>query len=395
MGRHILFATIPAWGHTYPVLYGAAELRRRGHRVSCLASPRFAAEVAKVADPVPYDSPMDSDVGRAELADMSKVLRLMLQETRASFAALERVVRADPPDLLVSDVLNMAGWLVSRRFDLPLVRTWPIFASNEHFSLHQDYQSRTDDEESMRGFFAEAADFLDGVGLGSISPMEFFESQAERNIALFPRSLQPRGETFDSRYTFVAPCIRPPEESPDVPWLRAARPLAAVSLGTVFNEQNKTGFFRACVEGLEQLGWHAAVALGDKVRPEDVGPVSGRVLMRARLPMIDTLQHAAVSISHGGLTSTVEALAQGVPVLIAPQIGEQHAVADSVERLGLGVRLREPFTGAELAKTVKSVVDDADMARRLAEFRRTLLSDRRGGEFADTVERELAGQAES
>lgn len=380
MGRHVLFASIPAWGHVHPVLPGFAELVRRGHRVSFLASTSFASEVGKVAEVVPYRSPMD---GVADVSDMAKILPLMLEETRTSYAALEEVVRTDRPDVIVADVLAGSGWVLSRVTGIPMVRTWPVFASNEQFSLHQDYSSRPDDAESMAVFFIEVARFLGEVGLG-VSPELFFDNVAERNIALYPREIQPRGETFDSRFTFVRPCIRPAEHSADETWLSAAQPLVAISLGTVFNE--KIGFFRTCVDGVGRLDWHAAAAIGDKIRAQDVGPVTDRVLLRSTLPMIDTLRHASVLVSHGGLTSTLEALAHGVPVLIAPQIGEQRAVADQVEALGLGARLPEPFTAEDVADRIKALAHDQDVARHVAEFQAKLCGGRPGAEFADAVE---------
>ncbi|WP_409464568.1 nucleotide disphospho-sugar-binding domain-containing protein [Amycolatopsis sp. GA6-003] len=383
MGRQVLFASVPAWGHVYPVLAGLAELVRRGHRVRCLASASFAAEIGKVAETVPYESPMDS--AQADLTDLGKVLPLLLKETRASYAALDNAVRAHRPDVLVADVLATSGWLLGRARGIPVVRTWPVFASNSEFSLHQDYRSRTDTSESMSAFFGAVADFLREIGLASeVSPEEFFDNEAERNLVLFPREIQPRGETFGSRFTFITPCFRPAEQSPELAWLREARPLAVVSLGTVFTDN--IGFFRTCVEGADRLGWHTAAALGAKVSPAAVGPVSDRVLLRARLPMIDALRHASAAITHGGLTSTLEALAQGVPVLIAPQIGEQRGVADRVEALGLGVRLAEPFTADQLADVLKRVADDADLARRLARFARRLRGGRGPEEFADAVE---------
>lgn len=383
MGKHILFASIPAWGHVYPVLAGLAELVRRGHQVSCLASGSFAPEVDKVVGVVPYESPMDN--AQVELSDMGNVLPLMLRETRESYTALERVVHEHRPDVIVSDVLANAGWLLGRAYDIPVIRTWPVFASNSEFSLHQDYESRTDTDESMMAFFGAVAAFLVEIGLASeVSPEQFFDNEAERNIALFPREIQPRGETFDSRFTFITPCVRPAEQSPELAWLAKSQPLAVVSLGTVFTE--KIGFFRTCIDGVDRLGWHTAAALGHKVSPAGIGPVSSRVLLRAKLPMIDTLHHASVAITHGGLTSTMEALAQGVPVLIAPQIGEQRGVADSVEALGLGVRLHEPFTAEELAEVVKQVANDADMAERLARFRQKLRDGNGAAEFSDAVE---------
>ena len=178
--------------------------------------------------------------------------------------------------------------------------------------------------------------------------------------------------------------MRAPEESADLAWLRGARPLAAVTLGTVFT--GNAGFFRTCVAGVERLGWRAAVAVGPTLSRSDLGPVSDRVVVRERLPMIDTLRHARVLVSHGGLTSTVEALANGVPVVIAPQIGEQRAVADQVEALGVGVRLREPFTAAVVADQLRAVAGDPLLAARVAALRSRLSGGRPGTEFADAVE---------
>lgn len=51
-GRHILVVSIPAWGHTYPMLSWVAELAGRGHRVSWLSTGAFEAEIGKAAEPV-------------------------------------------------------------------------------------------------------------------------------------------------------------------------------------------------------------------------------------------------------------------------------------------------------------------------------------------------------
>lgn len=379
----ILFASTPAWGHVYPVLPGLGELVKRGHRVRFLASSSFAATIGDVVEAVPYTSPMDSV--RAELADMATVLPKMLDEARTAYAVLERLVAQRRPDVVIADVLSSSGWLLSRAHGIPLIRTWPVFASNSEFSLHKDYESRADTDESMAAFFGDVAGFLHEIGVAAtVAPEQFFDNEAERNIVLFPREVQPKGETFDSRFTFITPCIRPAEQSPELDWLRESQPLAVVSLGTIFNE--KIGFFRTCIDGVDRLGWHTAAALGDRVTPADIGPISERVLLRTTLPMIDSLRYASVAITHGGLTSTMESLAQGVPLLISPQIGEQRGVGESIAGLGLGVLLPDPFTAGELAYVIKQVAGDSAMAERLARFRDRLRGGDGPAEFADAVE---------
>jgi MGT family glycosyltransferase len=381
----VLYASIPAWGHALPVLPGLVELRERGHEVRMLASASFEREVAAHVEAIAYHSPMDDPGNPVDLADMGAVLPTLLAEARSAFAALSARER---PDAVVADVLSMAGWLYAQAVGLPLVRVWPVFASNSEFSLHTDYTSRHDDEASTAAFFGAVAEFLAEVGLASVPPERFFDNEADHNIALYPREVQPRGETFDDRFSFVRPCVRPPEESADLAWLRGEDPLVAVTLGTVFT--HNVDFFRACVAGVDRLGWRAAVSAGPTLTRADLGPVSARVVLRRRLPMIDTLRHASVLVSHGGLTSALEALVHGVPVVVAPQIGEQRAVADRVEALGVGVRLREPVTPESVAEQIGAVVADRGMAARVADLRTRLVDGHPGAEFADALEKAVS-----
>ncbi|MGH3564825.1 MAG: macrolide family glycosyltransferase [Pseudonocardia sp.] len=385
--RHIMVATIPAWGHTFPLFGGVAELVRRGHRVSMLASDSFTAEVTRVADPLPYASPMDAGFTGSRAAPAVDILPELLDEARAAWSALERHALAHRPDLVVYDVTAWSGWALATRLRVPAICSWPVFASNAEFSLHDEYVVFDNGSDGMQEFFGNVAAFLSDVGLAEISPMAFFENEADRNIVLFPRAFQPAGHTFDARFTFVRPCIRAPEQSADRGWLDRSNPLLVVSLGTIYNDN--APFFRACVDASAVLGWHAAVSIGDRVRPEDVGGDPARVLVRRRLPMIDTLRRATVLVSHGGMSSTIEALHHGVPLLLVPQIGEQDAVADRIEVLGLGRRLREPFDAAGIAKQVAAAAADVAMRDRVTRFQALLRAESGAAAFADAVERAM------
>ncbi|MEO6084589.1 MAG: macrolide family glycosyltransferase [Umezawaea sp.] len=384
----VLFAPIPAWGHVNPLLGGMAELTRRGHKVSCLATSDFADRVSEVAEPVSYSSPMRARGASSATSDVTDVMPLALAETEAAFGALRRHAATRPPDIVVHDVMGWAGWLLARERGLPTVCSWPVFASNEHFSLHRDYATIQDEgSAAMVDFFGAVAKFLDSVGLDSVAPTELFESEPTHHVVHFPREFQPRGETFDERFTFVPPSVRAPERSSDAVWLDAAEPLVVVSLGTIYHDNAE--FFRTCVEAVARLGWPAAVALGGSVRREELGEVPEHVLLRERLPMIDALRNAAVLVGQGGMGSTLEALSYGVPLLLAPQMGEQRAVADRVEALGLGRRLDQPFTAAALERAIREIVQDAEVARRVAAFREQHLGHPGSRGVADAVEAHL------
>lgn len=385
-GRHVLVVTIPAWGHTNPILEGIRELVRRGHRVTVWATRAFTPAIREVgAEPVTYDSPLDP--AAADPRAMNRMPSLILEEASSSLAALERLCAQDPPDCIVHDVLAWAGWILGRRLAVPAVQTWPIFASNEVYSPHQEYVTFDPGDAAMLRFFERAAAFLRDTGLDDMSVDEFFRHISDRNLVLFPRELQPRGATFDDRFVFVGPCIRAPEPWADEGWLGSAKPLLVVSLGTVYNDD--LGFYRACVEAVRSLGWSCAMSIGHKIAQSDLPDLPGNLRVWRRLPLVAALRHAAVFVTQGGVSGTVEALYHGVPLVVAPQMGEQAAVADRIAELGLGVRLPDGFDAGDLARSVRQVDGDRAMARRLHDMRRVMRATGGAARFADEIERDI------
>lgn len=85
------------------------------------------------------------------------------------------------------------------------------------------------------------------------------------------------------------------------------------------------------------------------------------------------LAHRATGcfVTHAGWNSTVEALAHGVPMVVAPQWSDQPTNARMAEALwGVGVRAQVDGTlvrGAELARCVDAVMGGSDEARAVRE----------------------------
>jgi MGT family glycosyltransferase len=57
------------------------------------------------------------------------------------------------------------------------------------------------------------------------------------------------------------------------------------------------------------------------------------------VPQLEILRRSALFITHGGMNSVSEALLDGVPVIVVPQVGDQYFVAQRVAALGAGVGL--------------------------------------------------------
>jgi MGT family glycosyltransferase len=135
-----------------------------------------------------------------------------------------------------------------------------------------------------------------------------------------------------------------------------------VSLGTAFNE--RPHFYRACLKAFGDGAWPVAMAVGKRVRVEDLGPIPGNVDARPLFPLPAVLRSASAFVSHAGMGSTMEALYYGVPLVCAANDRAGHQRA-RVAELGHGVRL-DPATrhAAELRAAVDRVTADADCASR-------------------------------
>ena len=134
-------------------------------------------------------------------------------------------------------------------------------------------------------------------------------------------------------------------------------PVLFVSLGTAFND--RPSFYRACLEAFADQG-PVAMAVGQHVRVDDLGPVPGNVDVRSWFPQPAVLRHASAFVSHAGMGSTMEALYYGVPLVCVPQMLEQEVNAGRVAELGLGVRLDAArLTADDLRAAVDAVTGDA------------------------------------
>jgi zeaxanthin glucosyltransferase len=101
--------------------------------------------------------------------------------------------------------------------------------------------------------------------------------------------------------------------------------------------------------------------------PELVPDPPGNVLVVPSLPMLALLPRVDAVISHGGMNTVSEALAHGLPLVIAPIRHDQPVVASQVARAGAAIRV--PFSRVrpdQLREALVTVLDDPSY-RRAAE----------------------------
>lgn len=128
-------------------------------------------------------------------------------------------------------------------------------------------------------------------------------------------------------------------------------------------------FFQAATDACAQLGRRGILLA--RFRDQIPRNLPESVRHFDYVPFTQLLPSAAALVHHGGIGTTAQALAAGIPQLVMPMAHDQPDNAMRLERLGVGERLvPKRFKAANVAAKLGALLDDPDVsarARRLAE----------------------------
>lgn len=299
---HLAFICLPAAGHVNPTLPVVAELVSRGHRVTYATSQKYAQAIAAAGatffpsgedlavhfprrEASPVDGPAPAPLSGVFTGAMSGLLELILQGARAEFPALLARLAEDPPDAICYDAMTLSGKMAAAKLALPDIAFLPSYAANEHFSMAELMPGQPSAEmlAAWKKIGRQLKDVAAEQGLGHL---QFLGGPpASLNISFIPREFQPAGETFDSRFRFVGPClgVRAPEDA----WQPRLQdmPLLYISLGTT-PLNDRPDFFRMCLEGFAGTGWQVAMAIGERTDASELGEIPDNIEVRPSFPSL-------------------------------------------------------------------------------------------------------------
>jgi MGT family glycosyltransferase len=378
-----LFVVPPLVGHTLPTVALGRELADRGHQIAWTGH-------AETLDPLlPPGStliPIEADFGGKTLAQVLHRWRglrgaaafrslwadLLIPLATSMVPGIAAAVDKFTPDVLVVDQQAVAGALVARQRGLP----WATSATTS--------AELTDQFATMPklGTWARQclAEFQHGFGVPDPVDLRFSDDLV---LAFTTLALLGPACGFPDHYVFVGPSIGVRPSAPEFPWdwLDPDRQHILVSLGTL-NQQVGQRFFATVVQAVAPLADRVQVVLA---APLDlVEPPPDHVLVREFVPQLDLLPHLHAVVSHAGHNTVCEALAHGVPLVVAPIRDDQPVIAGQVVNAGAGVRVHFGRVSAtELRHAITTVLDDPTY-RRAARRVQTSFADAGGATTAAT-----------
>lgn len=365
--KHFAFINVPAVGHINPTLPLVEELVRRGHRVSYATGRSMVAHVkAAGAEPVPLPTePPDMQANVDFFPEkFARMLEHLLADAQRSFPLLLKHFEHDRPNAVCYDGLAFAGRALADKLKIPDISLVSTFAGHENLSLREQFK-----HPRLAAFCKDIDGFAAEHGLTTdLRPTG--ASPSPLNLVFIPKRFQIAPESFDERFCFLGPSVG---YRGDERWqpMHGDSPLLFISLGTILT--NRPEFYRICFEAFRDSHWQVALAIGDQVDPEELGPVPANFTVRPWFPQPAVLRRASAFLSHAGMNSAMESLYYAVPLVTVPQTPEQFLNASRVEQLGLGRQLvLDGITARQLRAAVDEVVADNTVRANLSAMQREL-----------------------
>ena len=172
------------------------------------------------------------------------------------------------------------------------------------------------------------------------------------------------------------------------PWERlTGQPLIYASLGTLVN--GLTNVYGKILEAVGEFpDMQVVLSVGKNLNPGDLGLIPSNTIVVRVAPQLELLKRAALCITHAGLNTALEALAQGVPMVAIPIGYDQPGVAARIAYHGVGefVEIGD-LDASRLSQLIRKVTSNPTYRDKAGWFQK-VLAERHGLETAaDIIER--------
>jgi zeaxanthin glucosyltransferase len=371
-------------GHLNPMTTLGRELKRRGHRVTLIGRPdaqkkteSAGLEFAVVGEkefPVGSLAQTTAQLGR--LAGLNAIRFTAELLRRAAVITLDQgsdAIASAGIDALLVDQVTPAGETVAETLQLPFVSVCNALALNFDPALPPavtpwSYRRGTiwrwrnalgdsilrmaarpiireiNARRVRHGLSEMAVRIPDDVGLAQIAQQPaFFDYPRER----LPDNFHYTGPWHSIEFG----------QKLDFPWEKLdGRPLIYASMGTLQNRQ--APIFEAIATACAGLDAQLVLSLGSHHQRLEL-KLAGSAIVVPFAPQLELLRRAALTITHAGLNTALESLAQGVPMVAIPITNDQPGVASRLEWLGVA-KIVPParLTAHRLRASVRTVLGE-------------------------------------
>lgn len=368
----VLFCVLPEKGHINPYIGPAQALQARGGEVAFWASADISSQLraAGIATFLGPATPPSHALRGAEFAERVRdagwlrtcIESMLLGSVDADPSTLRGVIRTYAPDVVAIDPMLYAAAIASELEGVP----WAALSN----SLNPVLPDELDSEllRTVRSLAPARAQLFARHGMTPafrgcdvLSP--------HLTIAFTTHELVGRVLGVE----LVGPSLPRANRGDETafPWqmLDPGRPLIYASFGSQIYHQPE--LFRRVIDAVDARAVQLVISAADLATSGELGTLPPNVIARPYVPQLALLKRTSVMLSHGGANSVMEAIANGVPLVIAPLCNDQFHQVHFIERAGIGRILPDGDVWTALAALVERTAPErARLAPITASYQR-------------------------
>ena len=410
------FVSMPLVGHLNPMTALARKLQSRGHEVVFIGVPD-AEPIVRAANLnfVPFcekEYPVGSVAeGYASVAKLHglDVVEHSAREMhpgrcKTALEQLPEKLAETGVEALVIDAVHFFVELVPMRLGMPYVHIWNILHLDRSGSSPACFFSWP--YETTPEALARNVDGLKKIG-GFLAPvLAVAKSYAEKHgleidwndpaatvsklavITQTPREFDFPISNWPPQFHYAGPFHDGEgREQVPFPWEKlTGAPLIYASMGTLVNGIEHV--YRTILEAARRTPeTQLVLSVGSNVSHYDLGTIPSNAIVVSKAPQIELLKRAALCITHAGVNTVLEALAQGVPMVAIPIGFDQPGTAARIayHRVGEFVDVGN-LTVERLSELMQTVRKNPSYHLRARYFQKVIARTRGLDVAADAIE---------
>ncbi len=148
--------------------------------------------------------------------------------------------------------------------------------------------------------------------------------------------------------------------------VRPGRHLVYCSFGSYFGGDD-TAFLKKLAASFEGMEWDAIFALGNRLKPAQLGVLPDNVHCFSFAPQMEILEISDCAVIHGGMTTAYECIYFEVPMVVYPfKVNDQLGTAARIRYHGLGLRGDRVRDGSsEIRNRISTAMADSAIRENL------------------------------
>ena len=410
------FVSMPFVGHLNPMTALGRNLQSRGHEIAVIGVPDVEP-FARAADLrfVPFcedESPIGSNANLYAPISKPHGLEAARQSVRDKNAGPFTAASRELPwkltqtgvEALVIDVIHTYLELVPLSLDMPYAQvstglpldfsdsTPPFFFSWPHETTTAARHRNREGLKAAGEIFAPIVPLAKSYAEKVALRIDWSDRAATISklavITQTPREFDFPGIAWPSHFYYAGPFHDGNgREAITFPWEKlTGKPLVYASMGTLVNGSERV--YQIILQAFGELPEiQVVLSIGRNVEAETVGNIPSNVIVVHTAPQIQLLKHASLCITHAGLNTVLEALANGVPIVAIPIGYDQRGVAARIAYHGVGEFLDiEHLSVGRVRRLIEQILKNPQYRERAGKFQAAIARTRGLDLAAEVIE---------